>query len=468
LSPLRVRGPGIFWLGFALAAASFLPALRLYFIGEEAIAPLTSLEMWQHGSWITHTLYGVNVQHNPLFNWIHIPLAAAAGWDHALAIARAIMIASVVLTGLVLAGLARVLFRDTAFAAFAALVYITLGDLFFYRGWLAYADPLYGFFIFSSIAALWIGCERRGAGWLLLAVVAITCAFMSKAFTAYVFYGVAGLVLLFRRDYRRFLLSPASIAIHLLVAAAPAVWLLGVLGGAGQGGRMFYEILLKLAPEGIVAYLLKLVGYPVEVLVRLLPASGLAVFFLLRGRVVEPETEPQHMRVALAIALLNFLPYWLAPQSAIRYLVPIFPLFGLVLARILWRAGEGALRAALAWLAAAIVLKFAFVAVALPYYQAHYRGANFLEAARDVDSRTRGFPLYAMDWTSAGLSVVTHIDVIRLPAAPVGFPTGDWNNGFALAGVADPTLGRVVKTYRLGGDDLYLLCRGEACAEPVR
>jgi 4-amino-4-deoxy-L-arabinose transferase-like glycosyltransferase len=454
----------LLWLCFWIAALSFLPALRLYFVGEEAIAPLSSLEMWQRGAWITHTIYGLNVQHNPLFNWIHIPLAAAAGWEHGLAIARAIMIASVVLTGLVLAGLARVLFRDAAFAAFAALVYITLGDLFFYRGWLAYADPLYGFFIFSAIAALWIGCERRAGGWLVLAVVAITCAFMSKAFTGYVFYGVAGLVLLVRRDYRRFLLGPASIASHLLAAAAPAVWLLGVLGGAGQGGRMFYEILLKLAPEGIGAYLFKLLSYPVEVLLRLLPASGLAAYFLWRGRITDPEREPEQVRIALAIAVLNFLPYWLSPQGGIRYLVPIFPLFALVLARMLWRAGQGAMRTTLAWLGAAIALKLAFLLVALPYYQASFRGANYLETARDVDARTRYFPLYAMDWTSAGLSVVTHIDVMRLPAPVITYAPQGWDNGFVLAGIADPNLGRVVKAYKLGGDDLYLICRGAACA----
>lgn len=457
-----------YWAWFAIAALSFLPALRLHFVGEEAILPLTSLEMWHQGSWITHTLYGVNVQHNPLFNWLLIPLASTTGWEYGLALSRLIMIVSVVLSGLVLAGLARALFRDTAFAAFAALVYIALGDLFFYRGWLAYVDPLFGLFVFSSIAALWLGAERRSVAWLIIAVAAVTAAFMTKALTAYVFYGTAGFVLLFRRDYRRFLLSWPSILVHLAMVGAPAVWLVGVLDSGGQGGRMLHEVLLKLAPEGFGAYLGKLVAYPLETFLRLLPASGLAAYFLLRRRVSAPEPDAVHIRTALAIAALGFLPYWLSPQSAVRYLIPIFPLFGLVLARVIWRAGADGIRTTLRWLGALIALKLAFLLAVFPYYQATYRGANYLAAAQDVHAAARQFPVYSDDWTGAGLSVVTHVDVMRLPQPPVTYPAEGWNDGFLLTGIDAASKGTIVKSYKLGGNQLFLVCRGTACDSMTR
>ena len=456
-----------YWIWFAVAALTFLPALRLHFVGEEAILPLTSLEMWSDGAWITHTLYGVDVKHNPLFNWILIPLASAAGWEYALALARLIMIVSVVLGGLVLASLARTLFHDTAFAAFAALVYITLGDLFFYRGWLAYVDPLFGLFVFASIAALWLGAERRSVAWLIVAVMAVTAAFMTKALTAYVFYAVAGFVLLFRREYRQFLLSWPSLLLHLAMLGAPVIWLEGIRGASGQGGRMLHEVLLKLAPEGFVAYLGKLIVYPLETFARLLPASGLAAYFLWR-RDSAAEPEQRHFRTALAIAALNFLPYWLSPQSAVRYLIPIFPLFGLLLARVLWRAGDAAMRTTMRWLGAVIVLKLVFVLVAFPYYQATYRGANYLEAARDVRALAREFPLYSDDWTSAGLSVVTHVDVMRLPLPPVKYPGAGWTDGFLLTRLDAAGKGTVVKSYKLGGDELFLVCRGSACGASPR
>jgi len=451
------------WILFAIAAATFLPALRLHFIGEEAIMPLTSLEMWDHGSWITHTIYGIDVKHNPLFNWLLIPLASAAGWEYGLALSRLMMIVSVILSGLVLAGLARTLFRDGEFAVFAALVYITLGDLFFQRGWLAYVDPLFGLFVFSSIAALWLGAERRSAGWLAVAVFAVTAAFMTKAITAYVFYGVAGFVLLFRSEYRSFLLSWRSVLIHLLMVIAPVVWFEAVLGGSGQGGRMLHEVILKLAPEGLAAYLGKLVAYPLETFLRLLPASGLVAYLLWRRRVTVPELEQSHFHTALAIAALNFLPYWLSPQGAVRYLIPIFPLFGLVLARVLWRAGPAGTRTMVRWVSVLIALKLVYLVVAYPYYQATYRGANYLQTASDVQARARGFSVYSDSWTAAGLSVVTHLDIMRIPQSLVTYPPDGWNDGFLLTELDAARKGNVVKSYKLGGAELFLVCRGAAC-----
>ncbi|MDH3287354.1 MAG: glycosyltransferase family 39 protein [Betaproteobacteria bacterium] len=451
------------WILFAIAAATFLPALRLHFVGEEAILPLTSLEMWDHGSWITHTIYGINAKHNPLFNWLLIPLASAAGWEYGLALSRLIMIVSVALSGLVLARLARVLFHDGEFAAFAALVYITLGDLFLQRGWLAYVDPLFGLFVFSSIAALWLGAERRSAGWLAVAVVAVTAAFMTKAITAYVFYGAAGFVLLFRSEYRGFLLSWRSLLIHLFMVIAPVLWFEGVLGGSGQGGRMLHEVLYKLAPEGLVEYLGRLVTYPLETFLRLLPASGLAAYFLWRRRLSVSEPERSHFHTALAIAALNFLPYWLSPQGAVRYLIPIFPLFGLVLARVLWRAGPAGTRAMVRWVSALIALKLVYLVVAYPYYQATYRGANYLQAASDIHARARGFTVYSDDGTAAGLSVVTHLDIMRIPQSLVTYPQDGWKDGFLLTELDPARKGKVVKSYKLGGDELFLVCRGAAC-----
>lgn len=55
------------WMWFALAAASFLPALAFYYVGEEAIFPISALEMWYHGEPVRRLLFGGDLQHNPLF-----------------------------------------------------------------------------------------------------------------------------------------------------------------------------------------------------------------------------------------------------------------------------------------------------------------------------------------------------------------------------------------------------------------
>jgi 4-amino-4-deoxy-L-arabinose transferase-like glycosyltransferase len=449
-------------LFYFIAAASFAPALFFYFAGEEAIFPLSSYEMWFAGEWRQQIFYGANLQHNPLFNWLIIPIAAAAGWDFVLGVARFWTIAATIGTGAVAGWLTWKLHGDRRFGLFCALIYITLADVFFYRGWLAYADPLFGFFVWTSIACLWVACLETRRAYLVPAVLSLTLAFMTKALTAYVFYGAAGLVLLANRDYRRFLLSPPSWAIHAAAAAAPLAWF-AMLPHAGQSDRMFAEIFAKLVPEGAGTYALKLVAYPLETMVRLAPAMLLAGYYGWKFRTPLRRAMTSHDRMAAAILLINYLPYWLAPHSHTRYLTPLYPLFALLIARVLWASGAASIT--LRWITALIAVKLVLALAVFPYYQAHYRGENFLMAARDIVGRTRGYALYADNVSASGMSVVTHIDLLRRPQPPITFPPEQWESGFLVAYEPDPARGAIAQQYRLGGNDLYLLCRGDACAK---
>jgi 4-amino-4-deoxy-L-arabinose transferase-like glycosyltransferase len=453
-------GVNRWWALYLVAVATFLPAIGFHYVGEEAIFPISSLEMWHRGEWIEQLFYGSSLKHNPLFNWMIIPLASLAGWEHMLAVTRAITIAATAGTGLVVAWLCNALYRDSAFAAFAAVVYLTLADVFFYRGWLAYADPLFAFFVVAAIAALWVACLRQSAGWLVLAVSALTCAFMTKALTAYAFYAGAALVLLAEGRYRAFLLRPVSWVVHATGAAAALAWLYFLPQNTGQGGRMFEEIVTKLAPASFVEYGLKLVAYPLDTLLHVGPLVLVAAY-LYRKKKGAMEDSP-HGRTALAIALVNYLPYWLAPQSSMRYLLPLYPLAAVALARFLWMRGGAT--TARRWILGIIAVKIVAVLVAFPYYQSRYRGENFEAAARDIMQRTAGQPLYANNVSASGMSVTAHLDILRLPAAPLTFAPPRWETGFVMAYTPDPELGRVAKEYRLGGNTLYLLCRGAACA----
>jgi hypothetical protein len=140
------------WMLYTLGALAFLPAVTFHYVGEEAIFPLVSLEMQYYGEWVRQLLYGQNLQHNPLFNWIIIGVCQLIGWEWMLEVARAVTIGSTVSSGLVLAWLVRRVFGDAVFAAFAAVVYLMFADVSLYRGWLAYVDPLFGFLVFSSAA----------------------------------------------------------------------------------------------------------------------------------------------------------------------------------------------------------------------------------------------------------------------------------------------------------------------------
>jgi len=447
-----------------IAALSFLPALGFYYVGEEAIFPISSMEMWQHGSWMKQYLYGTDMQHNPLFNWLIMPISALVGWEHMLVVTRSLTIAATLGSAAVLAWLAQRLFGQPTFAAFAALGYLTMADVSLYHGWLSYVDPLFSLWIFAAIAVLWVAVtEQRFAG-LVLSGLLLTAAFLSKALTAYVFYAGALLVLLFGAKERAFLLRWPVLAVQTLIFSAPALWFALLPGGQAQGGRMADEIAQKLAGSGWGSYLIRLLVFPLDSLAWLAPLPLLAVYFWARKRNQPDAPEAaRFFRLASWMVLLNFLPYWLSPNGGMRYLMPLYPLLALVAARLIWLSGEAALNTARRWMIAALVLKLIAVLALFPYYQSHYRGKNYDEAAQDILRLTQGYPLYVTDVSAGGLNVAAYIDQRVYPAQALQWPPAQWQSGYVIAHTADPALGQVYHSYRLGGDDLFLLCRGAAC-----
>ncbi len=457
-----------YWLLFAVAALSFLPTLFFYYVGEEGIFPMVSQEMWERDSWLKQYLYGSDLQHNPLFNWMIMSLSALFGWEHVLTVTRALTITSTLITALTLAWVARRLFQDKTFGIFAALGYLTMVDVLLYHGWLSYVDPNYAMFIFGAIATLWVGVREQRIALLALSGLLITCAFLSKALTAYIFYGGALFVLLFNAQQRSFLLHWRTLPILLITYAGPFIWYALIPDGMSQGKRMFDELTYKFVKPSLLEYVTRLVSFPAEALIWLGPLTLLAIYLLLRKR-NQKETSSANQLLFISacwMLMLNFLPYWISPHGGMRYLMPLYPLLALVAARIIWQSGEAALTLARKWIVAVLILKFVVALVLFPYYQSHYRGQNYDEAAADILSLTQGQPLYTTNSSAAGLSVTAYLNKRRLPVPVLQWPPAQWSSGFVVALTADESLGKVYKKYRLGGDDLYLLCRGEACDRP--
>jgi 4-amino-4-deoxy-L-arabinose transferase-like glycosyltransferase len=461
VSPVTPRAA---WLLFAAAVASSIPTFWFYLVGEEGILVNNSIEMWQRGDWLRLWLFGVDHKHGVFANWLIIPAAAVLGWEKAPGIARAVMVLSTVATGLILYVLVRRLYRDAPLAVFAAALFVTFGDILFYRGWLAYRDPLFGMLAFAAIAALWLAVHEQSARWLLAVIVCSALAFLTKGLIVYVFVGAAVFVLLWRRVPRAYLRKPASIAAAFVTLSLPFLWFRLAAGDQSQGGSMLAEIASKLAPDGWLAYLWKLVAYPAEIMLRLAPASLLAILAAYKMPAVRNDAAADvEWRTALAIAFAAFLPFWLAPQSHFRYVLPVVPLLALALAVVLIHAGAVRVRSAMQWLWIAVVLKLMVVLMVFPYYQKHYRGENYALTAHEIVERTKGYPLYTKNVSASGLSVAAYINLRRLPDESLRIPPREWDNGFVIAYEAEPQLGRISERFRLAGNDLYLLCRGMAC-----
>ncbi len=450
----------------AVLVLTALGPLAFHYVGEEGILTITSLEMWQRGNWLRLWMYGGDAMHGVFANWLIIPVAAAIGWEYVLPVARAVMVLSTLLTGLVVYGLLRRLGRDREFALLAAVVYLTFADLLIYRGWLAYRDPLFGLLVFAAIASLWIGARASSWRWMAAAAVLGFAAFLTKGLTAYVFVGSAGLVLLMTGETRRTLLRPLALAVAAIALVLPLLWLYGVQSGDAQAARFAGEIGAKLVPPDAGGWVLKLLSYPLETLLRLLPASGLALYAWLKFPAARSALQRGSIGwTAALMALIGFLPYWLAPHSHFRYLLPIVPLAAIVCAGLILQGGTALRILAYRLMWVMVALKLLFVAVLFPLYQAQYRGAGFESAAQDIVARSAGHKLYTVNVSASGLAVVASIDVMRLPLPALTWTPAEWSDGFVIAYEADPQLGQVAVQYRLGGNTLFLLCRGTACAD---
>jgi 4-amino-4-deoxy-L-arabinose transferase-like glycosyltransferase len=466
LSPSR---PVLWWL-YVAACASFLATLGVPYIGEEAVYTITSLEMRASGEPFATTLYGTNYGRPPLLNWLVIPIAELLGWERVLVASRIVTAVATVATGLVVAWLASRLTRNDTFGALAAVVFLT-GDALFYRGWLAYADSLFTLFVFGAIACLWVSAHERRPLLAWLAAAALTCGYLAKVQTAYLFYGVAWCALALDRDYRRALLRPGSLAAHAVALAAFAAWHALFTHGA-QSTTTLTDIALKARSVDLATYAAQLLWFPVETVLRFLPAAGVAIWYLWRaqrqGSGLRPPPVAGHAFIALLVILaVNYAPYWLWPNSHIRYIMPLYPLAALLVAHAIWRAGERPAAVAAKWFAAAIALKYVAALWLYPAYHERYR-ADYAAVAADVLERAGAHALYSNDTTATTLSVVAHIDQARYPDPLVLWPPREWQDGWLLVRKLDPALGRPVREYALGRNVLYLLCRGGACnPQPV-
>ncbi len=453
------------WWLYAAAALSLYTTLWLPYIGEEAVYTITSLEMRLNHDFFVTTLYGNSYGRPPLLNWLIIPLAEILGWDRMLLASRLVTATATVITGLIVGWLTLNLTRNRALAAFAAAVFLS-GDALFYRGWLAYADSLMTLGVFGAIACLWVAVLRKEGALIWLAVLLVSGGFLAKVQTAYLFYGVALVVLAVERDARRFLLGAHSIAAHVVAIAALLAWNAYFTHGT-QSASTAVDIMLKIKSVDPGDYLHQLWSFPPETVLRFAPASAIAIYCWWRTRTV-PLQEPIAgfpWRTLLAILMLNYLPYWLGPKTHIRYIMPLYPLAALALAAAIWQFGARPRALATRWFVAAVVLRYAIGLWIFPWYQQHYRG-DFAGTAAQIAATARGYPLYTTDVSATGLSVTAHLDTLRYPEPYLHWPPVQWSEGFVLSYTPNPDLGEVSASYPLGGNTLYLLCRGAACRTP--
>jgi hypothetical protein len=172
--------------------------------------------------------------------------------------------------------------------------------------------------------------------------------------------------------------------------------------------------------------------------------------------------------IALLAAAINVLPYWAAPASSPRYLLPIYPFVALAMAYAVLNAGRLMADLSAKALIATIAVAYVAALVGFPAYEHYFRG-SYDKAAQAIIARAGSVPNYSIDNTSVGLSIAANINARRAPVPPIPHPPPGFASGVVLSSHPDPAIGQVEMTFATGRDTdgsrtRYLLCRGDGCS----
>jgi 4-amino-4-deoxy-L-arabinose transferase-like glycosyltransferase len=449
----------LYWLLGGLAVLSLIPPLWFYAVGEEGVYTIGAMEMWMRHDYLHQTTFGELYNRPPMIVWAIGMVASLTGFKQIVIAARLVSLLSTLGMALLTGLLARLVIKDRAFILFSSIITLTLGDLFFYRGWLAYADPLLGFFTMASITLMVYGLKYNSSFKLLLSALFIGAAFLTKSLTPFAIWYSALLILSWDHKNKRLHFSRAvwlTLPIPLSIAL---IWF-GVVNQHHQMGQsMVGDVIQKVfASKSIVSYLKKIIIFPFSTALNLSPWVPLSLFILIIKRRID------HLFIQRLswIIIINILPYWLAPQSHIRYLIALYPLIGIVCAYLLWEQNENWYKWINRLLFVVVGLKLLFGIIIYPYYQIKIRGLNYVELAHDLLKTVEGLPIYTNDGRSVGLNIVNELDKENYPKQFITLPPVKWKEGMLISINELPNY-HLYKTIKVTGDTIYIYCQGTAC-----
>jgi len=467
MAPLLFRElsitPRMMWSIFWVGAASFGPMLFLQYIGEEAVYTIIAQEMAASGEYLSTTLYGQSYGRPGLYSLAILGLSRIFGEQHILIAARLITASATLLTALTLAWLIRRVFQDRLFAAFGAAVFLS-GDVLLRRGWLAYSDPMFSFFVFGAMACLWVAMEERHYGFLVLAALGLIGSFLTKVPTGFVYYGVLAAVLLWRHRNRTFLLSGWSLLIHLGAIAFPIAWNYGIAGSSifQTVSEQALSGVRESDASGLIYFVEHFCVYPLRQVWHFMPISVIALYCLWSRRPPPLSLRNNSLIIAGITAAINILPYWLFPESRARYILPIYPLLALCMSYVVLHSGRYVIDLSVKALIGGVGVAFVLACVGNPLYQ-HYFRPSYANVAESIAARVGSAPIFATDHTAVGLSIVAELNERRRSRPPITIPPAAFTSGFVLADKPDPSIGEIAAILDLRRKCRYLLCRGDSC-----
>jgi len=432
-----------------------LPLPVMQYVGEEGLMALKSYEMFVRDDWLRSSIFGMVWPHSVLWHWPVIVISNIIGWVHVDIAVRLVSVIASWLTALSAGLMASWLFNQRYAGWLAALVYLSMGEVAFWYGWLGYVDATFGLFIFTAIATLWRAIATGRFGWFFASLLLISLAFLTKNITAYALYGASGLLLLWRLKQWQLLKRPLFLSAGLMALSVPMAWQsLVVPAGENTATTTAHDVLRNFAGYGLWAYLKHWLTLPLIFLFRALPVSLLLVWLWLR-RKFHFKKNPTIATLSLLL-LICFLPFWISAGATPRYLVPLYGLVALLLTGLLLQLDPIRLRQSVVLMALIVLVKIPYSLGILPYIKDWRPQRDVKIVAHEIIQQTLNAPLRTQDDVATGLALAAYIDVWRQQRPPIRWYDGKESGVYILAEVETPGFGQLIKTWRLRGDHIYL------------
>jgi len=440
---------------FCAALFMLLPVPVMQYIGEESWYTLTAYEMAVNHQWGYQTLMGFELSKTPLFNWLIIAMTTITGWQHLEMAPRLVSVLSSWGSAAVVFYMARRLYPERSTTPWlAALIYLTMGEVSFWYGWLGYADACFGFFIFASIAALWVAIEDGHAGWFALALLLIITAFMVKNISCYAVFGLAGITLLWRLKRWHLLLKPVFLLPGILALCAPLLYQhYFVPAGSNIEGALTHA-LYNFTGHSLFDYLKHWISYPLLFLARAFPVTLILIWLYWREK--QRFTLDGGMQTLLWLLVICLAPFWFSAGGTPRYLIPFYGMLALLLIGLTIQLDQQRLKLVGKALLIVIILKIPFSVLVLPYIKDWMPERSIVAVVDDIYSITNGQMIRTMNDVSTGLSIGAYLNV-RTPDDQVfKWYTPGETAVYILSEVKNPEYGKLVKQYRVRGNETYL------------
>ncbi|WP_010587400.1 ArnT family glycosyltransferase [Schlesneria paludicola] len=318
--------------------AAFTYFARLYALplfGEEPRRALIAREMVETGDWIVPTTQGVLLlSRPPLQNWLIAITGLAVGSIDVIATRLPSILSTIAVTIMIYGYLRQ---RNTKLGSTAGAVSFATMLLVMEFARSGETEAVFTVFVAASMLLWHWGWMAKWPAWQMWSI-GYACAalgMLTKGLQAPVYFaGSAGIFLVLTGNWRHLLTRGhlIGIAVFLLVFGAwqaPFTWMRGI----EESWMMFFgDVAGRFVDRRWSTFLSHLVAYPVELLcVRLMPWSVLLLAFAnrhVRSKLGERRETALFMTICI---LFSFVFVWLPPGSKVRYYMPLFPNFAVLI-----------------------------------------------------------------------------------------------------------------------------------------